>query len=545
MLSNALGFSLFNQLGFQTAATPFMEGIIELHHNLFFFMILVFIFVFWIIMNCVFYFVTSEKLILLYEKHFYKNSFSGIISNNSYYSFESPLVSTIIINFFNIKNDFIKKIVLKLFNFDSDIASWAKIKNRSQSLRFNHGTVIEFVWTIAPCFILAIIAVQSFKLLYSAEDVTNAYICIKVIGHQWYWTYEYTYVYDKIEESSKIVRMMADNFLMLNWLKESLFDEFISEMLITSHLFYDTWDDIFEKINFDIPNSEFYGIFDSPAEAQIRLFILSEIDQYISKYYSFLDPILINYVLFNDFVEDTCVSEENILLDFVQLTDIKKILSTFHFEDEVMCEDSVNLEDLVDEISPILLENFYLNCLLNDNVSEISDLIKLFLEKYDILYGEYGFHIAIILIDDWLLSTEWTIDDNVFNYIMPSNFDYCIMSIIKELTDDKVDYILKHVNITSYMVPTDELNVGDLRLLECDKILYVPAHVHINFYVTSVDVLHSWAIPSLGIKMDAIPGRLNMISTYIARTGVYYGQCSEICGINHGFMPIVLIAYEK
>jgi len=111
--------------------------------------------------------------------------------------------------------------------------------------------------------------------------------------------------------------------------------------------------------------------------------------------------------------------------------------------------------------------------------------------------------------------------------------------------DDNDDiYIMKHVNITSYMVPTDELNTGDLRLLECDKVLYVPAHVHINFYVTAVDVIHSWAIPSLGIKMDAIPGRLNMISTYIARTGVYYGQCSEICGINHGFMPIVLIAYE-
>lgn len=94
----------------------------------------------------------------------------------------------------------------------------------------------------------------------------------------------------------------------------------------------------------------------------------------------------------------------------------------------------------------------------------------------------------------------------------------------------------------SYMILEEDLNIGEFRLLEVDNRVVLPTHTHIRILVTSTDVLHSWAIPSLGIKIDACPGRLNQISTFINRAGVYYGQCSEICGINHGFMPIALEA---
>lgn len=72
--------------------------------------------------------------------------------------------------------------------------------------------------------------------------------------------------------------------------------------------------------------------------------------------------------------------------------------------------------------------------------------------------------------------------------------------------------------------------------------MVVPAKTHLRVIITSADVLHSWAVPSLGVKCDAVPGRLNQISTFIQREGVYYGQCSEICGTNHAFMPIVIEA---
>jgi cytochrome c oxidase subunit 2 len=101
----------------------------------------------------------------------------------------------------------------------------------------------------------------------------------------------------------------------------------------------------------------------------------------------------------------------------------------------------------------------------------------------------------------------------------------------------------KYINslkFESYMIPNEDLLDGDLRLLEVDGRIMVPAGVHIQVSVTAADVLHCWAVPSLGVKVDACPGRLNQTSIFIKRPGVFYGQCSEICGVNHGFMPIVV-----
>lgn len=100
----------------------------------------------------------------------------------------------------------------------------------------------------------------------------------------------------------------------------------------------------------------------------------------------------------------------------------------------------------------------------------------------------------------------------------------------------------KEVNFDSYMVAEDELQLGGLRLLEVDNRLTLPIRTNIRLIITAVDVLHSWTVPAFGLKMDAVPGRLNQVSLYINRPGVYYGQCSELCGINHSFMPIVVNA---
>ena len=92
----------------------------------------------------------------------------------------------------------------------------------------------------------------------------------------------------------------------------------------------------------------------------------------------------------------------------------------------------------------------------------------------------------------------------------------------------------------SYMIPEDDLTLGQLRLLEVDNRVVLPVQTHVRVIVTAADVLHSWAVPSLGVKCDAVPGRLNQTSFFLQREGVFYGQCSEICGANHGFMPIVV-----
>jgi cytochrome c oxidase subunit 2 len=92
----------------------------------------------------------------------------------------------------------------------------------------------------------------------------------------------------------------------------------------------------------------------------------------------------------------------------------------------------------------------------------------------------------------------------------------------------------------SYMLSEEDLPFGGFRLLEVDNRLKLPIRTIIRLLITSTDVLHSWAVPSFGIKVDACPGRLNQASVYVDRLGVFFGQCSEICGINHGFMPITV-----
>jgi cytochrome c oxidase subunit 2 len=103
------------------------------------------------------------------------------------------------------------------------------------------------------------------------------------------------------------------------------------------------------------------------------------------------------------------------------------------------------------------------------------------------------------------------------------------------------------VEFDSYMIPESDLELGQLRLLDVDNRVVVPVDTQIRFIVTGQDVIHDFAVPALGIKMDGIPGRLNQTSVNILREGVYYGQCSEICGVYHGFMPIVVeaVSLEK
>lgn len=98
------------------------------------------------------------------------------------------------------------------------------------------------------------------------------------------------------------------------------------------------------------------------------------------------------------------------------------------------------------------------------------------------------------------------------------------------------------ISIDSYMVPVDDLEEGQFRLLDVDNPLVIPYNVSVRFIVTSTDVIHDFAVPSLAIKMDANPGRLNQVSTLVNRPGNYYGQCSELCGAYHAFMPINLKA---
>lgn len=97
-----------------------------------------------------------------------------------------------------------------------------------------------------------------------------------------------------------------------------------------------------------------------------------------------------------------------------------------------------------------------------------------------------------------------------------------------------------NLEFDSYILPTEELQDGEFRLLEVDHRIVIPIQTEVRLLVTAADVIHSWCVPRLGIKLDGIPGRLNQTTLSINRPGIFYGQCSEICGANHSFIPIAL-----
>lgn len=102
-----------------------------------------------------------------------------------------------------------------------------------------------------------------------------------------------------------------------------------------------------------------------------------------------------------------------------------------------------------------------------------------------------------------------------------------------------------NIAFSSYMIPESDLKPGQRRLLEVDNRVVVPVDTTVRLQVTAGDVIHSWAMPAFGVKKDAVPGRLNETWFKAEREGVYYGQCSEICGVNHGFMPIAVEVVSK
>nr|WRQ18149.1 cytochrome c oxidase subunit 2 [Dryodurgades tortilis] len=98
----------------------------------------------------------------------------------------------------------------------------------------------------------------------------------------------------------------------------------------------------------------------------------------------------------------------------------------------------------------------------------------------------------------------------------------------------------KSIEFDSYMKPTSQLMNNEFRLLDVDNRVILPFNTQIRILVSSTDVIHSWTVPTLGIKIDGSPGRVNQGNIMMSRPGMFFGQCSEICGSNHSFMPIVL-----
>jgi len=143
-------------------------------------------------------------------------------------------------------------------------------------------------------------------------------------------------------------------------------------------------------------------------------------------------------------------------------------------------------------------------------------------------------------MNDFIENTKFDITEVLNNNLVCDKLSIESFVVKDSKTDFNIVKLDDLSNVESRLILESDLLVGHLRLLETDFILTLPVGEFITFFVTASDVLHSFCVPSLGIKIDACPGRMNRVTIYINRAGTYYGQCSEICGVNHGFMPICI-----
>nr|UGN61682.1 cytochrome c oxidase subunit II [Cryptocercus sp. 2 ZQW-2021c] len=204
--------------------------------------------------------------------------------------------------------------------------------------------------------------------------------------------------------------------------------------------------------------------------------------------------------------------------------------------------------NLQDSASPIMEQLIY----FHDHTLMII-LMILTIVSYMMMAMTYNKYIDRYLLEGQMIEVAWTIAPAIILIFIavPSLRLLYLMDEVNNPTltlktighqwywsYEYSDFI--KVEFDSYMIPQNELQNHSFRLLDVDNRTTLPTNTFIRMIVTAADVLHSWTIPSLGVKADATPGRLNQISFLINRPGLFFGQCSEICGANHSFMPIVI-----
>jgi len=186
----------------------------------------------------------------------------------------------------------------------------------------------------------------------------------------------------------------------------------------------------------------------------------------------------------------------------------------------------------------ILLVNKYIKA--NKNKSQIRG------QRKTLLFSK--------IIHGSTLEIVWTIIPSIILFIIavPS---FSLLYSMEEIRDAELvikaignqwywsyEYGMINLGWDSYLLTTNDLTKGMLRLLSVDHPLIIPSEVQTKLIVTSTDVLHAFGVPSLGIKTDAVPGRLNQLNFLIKRSGMFFGSCYELCGAGHGYMPIQIVA---
>jgi heme/copper-type cytochrome/quinol oxidase subunit 2 len=492
------------QLTFQDPATEFVEGIIDLHHDVFGYLTFICIFVFYMLGSTVF----------LFRAH----------------------------------------------------------SNQQPPVDIRHHTGIEIIWTILPTIIIIAIAIPSFILIYAMDELVGPQITIKAIGNQWYWDYEYT------DLSMRVPIFSASKKLIDISLNDNLFRLHSTSLL--SHLnFFKQIDNDWVNFHDELVDDMEDHIMNNwlSLELLVSVYYLKQRNFTFSSFFNDSFMELYNYKMkqtLGGYLPFVNWNMYHILYDLLHTFDVvydffmKQTVSYLVDTLKVGNFSSTFLSKFFSFYNPTSLFFFNQPFLYTNVISSkiIPEDMYIYYNIYNEIVLEKFYNTDFDLFEKIFAINTFSKNNWVMNFATENSMFYkynFLLSIedvinkkryvtLKELLTSfsywafvKVPFSLK---VESRMLDSDivESSFGKkFRLLSVDRPVIMPVGTQIRFLTTANDVLHSWAVPSFGVKIDACPGRLNQVGIYIKREGIFYGQCSEICGVNHGFMPIEVRAYSS
>ncbi len=526
------------QILFQDPATPMMNGIIDLHHYIFMFLITILIFVLFMLFFIVMNFLYKYEVLLLANYENRRRPFN-----------EPPTkVSNYIKKWFFYY--FYKK---ALFYNSNDAKNESFIKNKAKFFT-RKTTSSNFLIRMATKFHRKITVITYWNSFWSSMNIAT----------KGYATYTKRY---RFQDN---ILLTPPYWIVLNWaiptnsiifdksskfnvgLVESTIDNTKSENNIPSHLNLRTETAflmaLFLKIfNYNKPFS-FISVSNSKQifgrryvpKASRKQFIRYILSYTAQEFAAIFNPYIINSLYWIQVYS----SVKSGLYKFTHNTTIEIVWTII--PSLVLVFIGIPSFILLYAMDEIIQPDFIIKCIGHqwywsyevEYPDAIKTQTKLNFEAFTTNSGETE------NVNEYFQSF-FKENDTDWNQIAPELKK--ITSFIENIKDSSLPEYETYYNFSSYMLNEGDLNIGDLRLLEVDNPLYIPEKTHIDLLITANDVLHSWTIPSFGIKCDAVPGRLNHANLFVERTGIFYGQCSEICGVNHGFMPIKMVVenYEK
>lgn len=432
--------------GFRNPATPVMEGIIDLHNYIFIFLITIFTIVLYMFVHILYHYYIIPTYI--YDKSLY------------YINLDYKKITNI--SYFDVEYKTVRKIGLWISLYGSVILRYKFFISK------NHILINEFVKTpnLKAFFKLIFIfdCIRRIVNIFREFLIFIRYIVVVYLG---------------------ILTQIIQNFIcnITLYIERKLFRNFTENyagMILSPYL-----KSKYKKITHPVLGIHLSGTINSLADKKISFI------EFIDYLYNKLDMLLI-------YIKDE---------KFSLLIETRKIIHASKLE-------------IIWTLIPSVI------------------LIFIAIPSFSLLYSMEEIvnpQLTLKVIGyQWYWGYEYSANTNIVYNYSEDVLGYNSRLISKELIYD------------SLLIPSNGLDKNELikgtklRLAEVDKPFVIPANVHIRLLITSLDVIHSWTIPNFGVKMDAIPGRLNQVILYCSRPGIYLGQCSELCGVNHGFMPILV-----